>query len=304
VEPSRPPLDLTVPRRRRGWPWIAVAVSAVVHAILFAVGSVDGRPPDVPHRPGQLLVLPPLVEGPRAVEMPYRSPRTDVGSPGHPKAPPRRLPQEAPVIILPVPVAPPRDSGLVIVPPAVAPDRIGPGFGDGQLWVRPLPLPPQELAQRLRKTGAQLADSVVKATIQAFLDSIAREPGADRAELPEWSTEIAGKKFGIDKKYVTVAGLKIPAAVLALIPLHGGTNESKAFDRTDELLTDLRYAANRSQTVDDFKKAISEMRKRKEEEHEFQKNQRSQPPPELRSPAPAPAVTRATPPDSARRREP
>jgi hypothetical protein len=236
--------------------------------------------------------------------MPYRSPRTDAGSPGHPKAPPRRLPQEAPVIILPVPVAPPRDSGLVIVPPAVAPDRIGPGFGDGQLWVRPLPLPPQELAQRLRKTGAQLADSVVKATIQAFLDSIAREPGADRAELPEWSTEIAGKKFGIDKKYVTVAGFKIPAAVLALIPLHGGTNESKAFDRTDELLTDLRYAANRSQTVDDFKKAISEMRKRKEEEHEFQKNQRSQPPPALRSPAPAPAVTRAMPPDSTSRREP
>jgi len=299
VERSRPPLDLTFPRRRRSWPWIALAASVLVHAIVVVVSRVDGRLPVVPHRPGQIIILPPLSEGPRAVEMPYRAPRIDAGSPGHPKAPPRRLPEEPPLIIVPVPVAPPRDSGLVVVPPAVTPGRIGPDFGDGQLWVRPLPLPPQELAQRLRKTDAQLADSVVKATIQAFLDSVAREPGADRAQLPAWSTEIAGKKFGIDNKYVTVAGLRIPAAVLALIPLHGGTNESKAFDRTDELLADLRYAANRAQTVDDFKKAINEMRKRKQEEHDFQKNQRSQPPPELRSPAPAAAVTRAAPPDSA-----
>ena len=307
MEPSRPPLDLTFPRRRRDWPWIALTVSVAVHAVLIAVSRVDGRPPDVPHRPEQIIVLPPVAEGPRAVEMPYRTPPATTGAPDHPKLPPRRFPETTPIILLPVPVAPPRDSGLVVIPPApspVTPDRIGPGFGDGQLWVRPLPLPPQELAQRLQRTDAQLADSVVKATIQKFLDSIAKEPGADLAQLPSWSTEIGGKKFGIDQKYVTVAGLKIPAAVLALIPLHGGTNESKAFDHTDELLADLRYAANRAQTVDDFKKAISEMRKRKEQEHEFQKNQRSAPPPELRSPAPAPAVTRATPPDSANTREP
>ena len=300
MEPLRPPLDLTFPRGRRGWPWIALALSVVVHAVFFALGSVNGRPPEVPHRPQQIIVLPPVSEGPRAVEMPFHNPPTDAGAPGHPRVQPHRPPEQQPMISIPVPVAPPRDSGLVIVPPAspVTPDRIGPGFGDGQLWVRPLPLPPQELAQRLRQTDAQLADSVVKATIQKFLDSIALEPGADRAQLPDWSTSIGGKKFGINQKYVTVAGLKIPAAVLALLPLHGGTNESKAFDRTDEMLADLRAAANRAQTVDDFKKAIGDMRKRKEAEHEFQKNQRSTPPSELRSPAPAPAVTRAQPQDS------
>ncbi len=296
--PLRRPLDLTFPRRR-DWPWIALAVSVAVHAVIIVLSKVEGRPPDVPHRPQQLIVLPPLADGPRAVEMPYRTPPTDAGAPGHPKIPQHRLPEQRPLIFLPVPVAPPRDSGLVVVPPAsVAPDRIGPGFGDGQLWVRPLPLPPQELAQRLQKTDAQLADSVVKATIQKFLDSIAAEPGANGAQLPDWSANIAGKKFGINQKYVTVAGLKIPAAVLALLPLHGGTNESKAFDHTDEMLADLRSAANRSQTVDEFKNAITEMRKRKQAEHEFQKNQRRAPPPELRSPEPAPAVTRATPRDS------
>ena len=300
MERSRPALELTLPRPRRGWPWIALAASLLFHAVVILVSRVDGRPPVVPHRPDQLIVLPPLADGPRAVEMPYREPRAEPGAPGRPKAPVRRLPEPTPLIVVPVPVAPPRDSGLVMAPPPepVTPGRIGPDFADGQLWVRPLPLPPRELAQRLRKTDAELADSVVKVTIQKFLDSIAVEPGADRAELPEWSTNIAGKKFGIDRKYVTVAGLKIPAAVLALIPLHGGTNESKAFDHTDELLADLRYAANRAQTLDDFKKAIKQMRKRKQEEHDFQKNQQSLPPPDLRSPAPAAAVTRATPPDT------
>jgi hypothetical protein len=276
--------------------------SVLFHVVIVLVSRVDGRPPAVPRRAEQLIVLPAPVDGERAVEMPYREAREERSAPRRPKAEPRRAPE--PVLLLPVPAAPPRDSGLVVAPPAapVTPGRIGPDFGDGQLWVRPLPLPPQELAQRLRQTNAELTDSVVKVTIQKFLDSIAAEPGADRAELPVWSTNIAGKKFGIDKKYVTVAGLKIPAAVLALIPLHGGTNESKAFDHTDELLADLRYAANRAQTLADFKQAIKELRKRKQEEHEFQRNQRSQPPPDLRSPPPAAAVTRATPPDSAESR--
>jgi len=230
--------------------------------------------------------------------MPYRTAPVRPAMPGRePVQRPRRLPENPPVTALPPPAVkrPHSDSALVAEPEPVVPERIGPSWGDGMLWVRPLPLPARELAQRLKKTDAELADSVVKATIQKFLDSIAREPDAAQAGLPEWSTEIAGKKFGIDQKYVTVAGLKIPAAVLALIPLHGGYNESKVFDRTDELLADLRYAANRSQTVDEFKHAISEMRRRKQEEHEFERNQRSAPPPELRSPPPIPVVTQATP---------
>jgi hypothetical protein len=279
-----------------------LAVSIAVHVVLVLVSSVDGRPPEVPHRYVQVIVLPPVSEFPRAVEMPYREAPPEVGVPARRPNRPRRLPEQTEVTQLPPPVRPPKaDSGIVPSPAPVTPGRIGPQWGDGQLWVRPLPLPPQELAQRLRKSDAELADSVVKATIQAFLDSIAREPSADSATLPAWSTDIAGKKFGIDQKYVTVAGLKIPAAVLALIPLHGGTNESKAFDRTDELLADLRYAANRAQTVSDFKKAVKEMRRRKQEEHDFQRNQSKPPPPELRSPPPVPVVTQANP-DSTRPR--
>jgi len=302
VEHSHAPRSPAHRIRTREWTWIALALSIAVHVVLVLVSSVDGRPPVVPHRQTQVIVLPPISETPRAVQMPYREAPPDVGVPSRRPREPRRLPDQTEVTQLPPPVTRPRpDSGIVAALAPVAPGRIGPDWGDGQLWVRPLPLPPQELAQRLRKSDAALADSVVKATIQAFLDSVAHEPGADTATLPAWSTEIAGKKFGIDQKYLTVAGLKIPAAVLALIPLHGGTNESKAFDRTDELLADLKYAANRAQTTSDFKKAIKEMRHRKQEEHEFQRNQSKPPPAELRSPPPVPVVTQANP-DSTRQR--
>jgi hypothetical protein len=290
--------------RRREWPWIALTISIAVHVVLVLMSSVEGRQPVLPRRPRHIVVLPPLAERSRAVEMPYRTAPIQPTVPGRePVRHPRRLPENPPVTVLPPPpVTHPRtDSGVVALLEPVTPDRIGPSWADGLLWVRPLPLPARELAQRLRKTDAELADSVVKATIQAFLDSIAREPDATKATLPEWSTQIAGKKFGIDQKYLTVAGLKIPAAVLALIPLHGGYNESKVFDRTDELLADLRYAATRAQTVDAFKHAISEMRRRKQEEHDFERNQRSAPPPELRSPPPVPVVTQATPDTAAER---
>jgi hypothetical protein len=161
--------------------------------------------------------------------------------------------------------------------------RIGPGLGEGVLWVRPLPLPPRELAQRLRKSHTELVDSAVTATIQAFLDSVAREPQDPNAE---WSGELAGKKFGLSGKYLTVAGLRIPAAVLALLPIGGGSNQLRAFDGTDALLADLRQAALRAETTEQFKEAIRDLRRQKDEQREFERNQRLPPPAELRSPRP------------------
>jgi hypothetical protein len=138
-------------------------------------------------------------------------------------------------------------------------------------------LPPRELAQRLSRSPAELTDSAVHAIIQSFLDSIAMEPGADKTKLPSWTTEVAGKKFGIDSRNIYIAGLKIPAAVLALLPLTGGANQSKAFDRSDQMYDDLRRAAVRSATLDEFKQAIRELREQKEREHELKKAQRTRP---------------------------
>ena len=157
---------------------------------------------------------------------------------------------------------------------------IGPSLADAKLWARPLPLPPAELAKRLRHTDKELAESLVTATVQAYLDSMAREPGAEEAQLPSWTTKIAGKEFGIDGRNITIAGLKIPAAVLALLPIHVGVNyeQYKANQRLMEMRTDLMQAAQRADNLEEFKQRIKEIRERKEQEEQFQKNQRTPPP--------------------------
>jgi hypothetical protein len=185
----------------------------------------------------------------------------------------------------PVQTPPAGDSGSGVVarrvggsvPIAAGFARIGPAEASGKLWVAPLPDTPRELAARVARTHAELADSAVKAIIQAFLDSLAMDPAARAARPPDWTTTIAGSKFGLDSKWIYLAGLKIPTAVLALLPLPHG-NDQKAFDRSDLLYRDLRAAAQRSENMAEFKQAIREIRERKEAEREFEKNQRTPPP--------------------------
>jgi hypothetical protein len=147
--------------------------------------------------------------------------------------------------------------------------------------VRPLPLPPKELAQRLKKSHTQLVDSAVTAIVQGYLDSIASDPGAREVGLPSWTTNVAGKKFGIDSKNIYIAGLKIPAAVLALLPIPGGNvDQNRAYNHLMEMRTDLQQAGQRAQNLDEFKQIIRDIRDRKEREREFERNQRTAPPPE------------------------
>jgi hypothetical protein len=142
-------------------------------------------------------------------------------------------------------------------------------------------LPPRELAQRLSQSRAELLDSTVSVIVQAYLDSIASDPSSKNVGLPDWTTNVAGRKFGVDSKNIYIAGLKIPAAVLALLPISGANiDQNRAYNRLMDLRADLLYAARRAETLEEFKQAIREMRLRKEREREFQKNQRTAPPPE------------------------
>ena len=72
--------------------------------------------------------------------------------------------------------------------------------------------------------------------------------------MPSWTTEIAGKKFGLDSKNIYIAGLKIPAAVLALLPIPAGNiDQNRAYNHLMDLRADLLYAAQRAQTMEEFK---------------------------------------------------
>lgn len=167
------------------------------------------------------------------------------------------------------------------------PGRIAPALGDGRLWVRPLPAEPRELAQRLRRTTAELADSIIEVTVQAYLDSIAHEPGAEN-ELPRWVTEVEGKKYGIDGSSIYIAGLRIPAALLALLPLPAAGNPDQNADwaRMMDIRRDIYYAAARAGNVAEFKQYVKEIRERKEAERRFKENRRQRP--DSQPPAPPP----------------
>lgn len=279
------PLELLLPRTRR-WPTIAIVASVLVHSLVL-FGWIEGRPPVLPHRPSELIVLAPPAEGARAVPAPYRSMRAEgregTGASGiRPTRPALRpRPQSAAVLPSPRPVPPRPDTGSTPAPrprPGIA--RIGPGLAEGRLWVRPLPLPPEELARRLSKGHVELVDSAVTAIVQGYLDSIASDPSAGAQTLPSWTTAIAGKKFGVDSKNIYIAGLKIPAVVLALLPIPAGNvDQNRAYNHLMDLRADLQYAAQRADNLEEFKTMIRDMRLRKEREREFEQNQRTAPAP-------------------------
>ena len=261
-------------RKRR---WLAILVSLAAHSLLFLI-VVEGRPPQAPWWRSSVVIIPvPTPEPIRTTPTPFYVPRQDRGQgrahvPVRPAAPlpepeqPRHAEPEYPV---------PPDTGGVPRSPV---GRIGPALGTGRLWVRPLPLPPKELAARLRPSHEALVDSAVTAIVQGYLDSIAQEPGADQTKLPDWTTEVAGAKFGLDSKNIYIAGLKIPAAVLALLPIPSGGNQQRALDHNGEWIAeDLRRAAQRATTLDEFKRAVRELRERKQYEKDLERAQREKP---------------------------
>ena len=287
--PSRPELFLPRPRRWSGW---AIAISLGLHALILLVRVNPWLVP--PRRPAPIfIVLPPGSEGSRAVEMRFEepggaarkgrsagiTPRQEEPSPSpepvSQPAPPPAVAEPAPA---PVPPAPAESVG----PPDSLRGRyyrIAPALGEGKLWTRPLPAPPRELAEAITRTHMQLVDSAVAAIVQQYVDSILNAPSAPGAALPSWTTQIFGKTFGIDSKYIYLGGLKIPSAVLALLPIKSGgaTMEYSQALRLSAIREDLAYAAQRAQKMEDFKRAVKELRAERERLHQLQQNQKKKP---------------------------
>jgi hypothetical protein len=261
-------------RRRRA---IAYAVSVAVHSLLFLV-VIHGRLPSGAARRPPFIALPePGPDQERTSPVRYYVPRLQQGQGSTPRVVPPELPRPADTTAPPlrIPVQPIPDTAAAPRSPA---GRIGPNLGDGRLWVRPLPLPPKALARRLHPTHAELVDSAVTAIVQQYLDSIAREPGADQVKLPDWTTTISGSKFGLDSRNIYIAGLKIPAAVLALLPIPASGNQLTALDHNGQWIAeDLRRAAQRATTLDEFKQAVRATRAEKQRQKELERAQREAP---------------------------
>lgn len=300
---ARPEPRFQLPHGPR-WPWYAVAISLGIHALLLLVRVQGWLPPVAQPLPDQVVMIPLGTEGPRAVEMRFREPSAGGGAPRKPptsgvREQPRPetgpVPEPKPVDTTSAVVAepsPPRDT--VSAAPAPRGDRatrLGPARGEGKLWVRPLPLPPQELARAVTRSHAELVDSAVTAIVQVYIDSVLNA-APENAPPPSWTTRVGEQQIGIDSRWIYLGPIKIPTAlVAAFLPLNGGSAETSdltRFHQLQQMREDVQIAARRAQTMEDFKRAIRELRAQREREREFAKNQKTPPAKQDSLPKPPP----------------
>lgn len=171
-------------------------------------------------------------------------------------------------------------AAVVDTPPTGRDGRIGPKFGKGTLWVRPLPETPKAIASALTgRSQAELADSAVAEMVQDYLDAMAKEAAGQNTAPPSWTTKVAGQLVGLDAKWIYLGPLKIPTMLLGLLPINLQGNPTQAdFNRKLSVMRqDLFDAARRADNLAEFKKAVKELRKEKERQREFDKNQRTAP---------------------------
>lgn len=223
------PRELQLPRPA-GWPPWAVAASVALHVAIFAALTLLYVPS--PRNGGRHLLVslaPQEAASPRAeLAIPPIGAADAARAGGAPPPPPI---SPAPVAPLPgvVPSAGREalPASATIWPSSTVRHAIPwRSLGSGALWDRRSTVPAPEA-----RTHAELTDSAVKAIIQHYLDSLAALPGGGAMLLPSWKATIGGQEYGLDGTFITVAGVKIPALLLGLIPLPVAGNESKALDK-------------------------------------------------------------------------
>jgi hypothetical protein len=173
---------------------------------------------------------------------------------------------------VPAPVGKP-DTTLATSTAAIGPHIVTPPLlGDGRLWVMPRPALPAEVAGALYEPQ-ESRDTAVVRRLRAMIDSLNVYIDQDQRarQRPSWTTDVAGKAFGIDSQFIHVAGIKVPTAVLALLPItlpQGNYDEQMRARHLDEMRTDLLQAARRTETLQLFKQYVHDIRARKQAERD------------------------------------
>lgn len=291
MAPAPPERQFGLPAARRA-PWWVWFVATLAHLPVLALPTSQVRSND-PTRPSLVTVrATPLRQDERLVAIPFqhREDRGDTPARGRTGAASQT---ERPAVSISR-VVPLTRSTLVsdstatrldeALPGVVAPRpdarRIAPAYAGGKLWVRPLPISPQELAARLReRTHGEKVDSAVTAIIQDYLDRLALEEPGRPAALPSWTTTIGGKTVGVDSKWIYLGPLRVPAFLLGLIPLGVQANPTQADmnKKLNAMREDLFDAARRAGNYADFKAAIGQLREQTQRKRDMDKAQRSVP---------------------------
>ena len=180
------------------------------------------------------------------------------------------------------PLRPPNPEPVAteVVPPLVVPTGIpglaaGPRPGDGRLWVNPRPALPIPVAEALYGE-AEDKDTIAVRRLRAMVDSlnVLLDSAQRDRQLPTWTTEVAGRRFGIDSQFIHVAGIKIPTAALALLPIRlpqGNFGEMERAEQLQEMREDIMRSAQRTETLNEFRRYVQELRARKQAERDAER---------------------------------
>src|SRR3989442_4087427 len=201
-------------REFRRLTWV---VSAVAHVTIIVLAFSGSWRIDRPQ--GLITIIPPSPPQPPELP-PFGGTRRGVGPSGGLGRPVPNAGAPDTTRPIPAPVGRP-DSTLAASPPAEGPHIVSPPqVGDGRLWVSPRPALPTECADVLYEPQ-ESRDTTVVHRLRAMVDSLNVVIDQDQRsrQRPVWTTDVAGKVFGIDSQFIHVAGIKIPTAALALLPI-------------------------------------------------------------------------------------
>jgi hypothetical protein len=272
-----PLFDREVGKVPIGRAWFVTAAIHVIAVILFFTVNWQapwGKPRYVVLEPrdiGDTLVFVPGTREARAKGPTIVSTRRE-------PPPPAAAPQ-------PPPAAPsPPDTGVTL--PAYDPDasRVAPApqIGDGRLWVSPRPGLPAAVADAIygdttqRRTAAIERLKVMVDSLNQVLDQMQRDH-----QRPKWTIGGTPDKpqWGIDSAYIHVAGIKIPTMALALLGNllpQGNFDEDMRARQLNDMRADILRAADRAQTLQQFRRYVRELRERKQAERDADERRQAQ----------------------------
>ena len=184
---------------------------------------------------------------------------------------------------------------------------VQPSFGDARVWVTPGPIVAEP------KTATERLDSALVTSLDAYRDSIAAVYGPPSRRPGDWTIQRGGQTWGIDpppcnssdmgnntdraqqqecssRQYIRLGPIKIPAAVLAALPLNAQANPilAEREKRLAMMRSEILDQVHRSLNEQEFRDAVKSIRERKERERareaEARKSREAEPPPPERGP--------------------
>jgi hypothetical protein len=158
-----------------------------------------------------------------------------------------------------------------------------PQVGDGKLWVSPRPGLPAVVADAIYGDTAARHSLAIE-RLKAMVDTLNQVMDQEQREhrRPSWTLGGTPDKpqWGIDSAYIHIAGIKIPTTVLAglgyLFKGGGNFDEAMRARQLADMRADILQAANRAQSLAQFRRYVRELRDRKQAERDAEERRRAQ----------------------------